>query len=190
MAECASLFRPTFSVSRSVSRNLRNPNRGGSARTQREHGFRHSVDHAQKSAGRTLRHEPALFPTAHRRDRYADLARELGLRQSGAPANPPHPGRCILGCFGVIAGGLVFDLRFAGRIDPRPIGSRRYRLPASMSRGPAERRLVTAPVASRRASVPRHIGLSLAFGLRAAIRPKTRTHYRHGGAAGAAVPPA
>jgi hypothetical protein len=32
-------------------------NRGGLARAQREHGFRHPVDHAQKGAGRALRHE-------------------------------------------------------------------------------------------------------------------------------------
>jgi hypothetical protein len=101
---------------------------GGSARTQREHGFRHSVDHPQKGAGRTLRHEPTLFPTAHCRDRQADPAGKLGLRQSGTPANAPHPTRRILGCFGVIKGGLAFDLRFGGRIDPRPIGSRLDRL--------------------------------------------------------------
>jgi hypothetical protein len=49
------------------------------ARTQREHGFRHSVDHAQKGAGRTLRHELAVFPVTYLRDRYADPARKLGL---------------------------------------------------------------------------------------------------------------
>src|SRR3984893_5424079 len=51
----------------------------GLTRAQREHGFRHPVDHAQKGAGRTLRQQLPLFPTAHCRDRYADPARELGL---------------------------------------------------------------------------------------------------------------
>src|SRR5882757_2923062 len=51
----------------------------GLTRAQREHGFRHPVDHAQKRAGRTLRQQLPLFPTAHCRDRYADPARELGL---------------------------------------------------------------------------------------------------------------
>ena len=173
------------------------PSSGGSARIEHERGFRHAVDDARKGAGCVMRHEPALFPTAHRRDRYADPARKLGLRQSGTPANSPHPGRRIVGCFGVIAGGLAFDLRFGGGIDPRPIGSRRYRLPASVSRGPAERRLVTAPVASRRASV-RAIPVPLPGVCLGGdddpwhrvsrrvqtILPKIRAHYRHGGAAG------
>ena len=51
----------------------------GLTRAQREHGFRYPVDHAQKGAGRTLRQQLPLFPTAHCRDRYADPARELGL---------------------------------------------------------------------------------------------------------------
>ena len=51
----------------------------GLTRAQREHGFRHPIDHAQKRAGRTLRQQLPLFPTAHCRDRYADPARELGL---------------------------------------------------------------------------------------------------------------
>jgi hypothetical protein len=101
---------------------------GDIARLQREHGFRHSVDHAQQGAGRTLGHELTLFPTAHRRDRDADPARELGLRQSGASTNAPHPSRGILSCFGIIEGGLAFDLRFGGRIDPC-LGSRLYPLP-------------------------------------------------------------
>jgi hypothetical protein len=51
----------------------------GLTRAQREHGFRHPVDHAQKGAGRTLRQRLPLFPTAHRRNGYANPARELGL---------------------------------------------------------------------------------------------------------------
>jgi hypothetical protein len=51
----------------------------GSAGAQREHGFWHSVDHAQKGAGRTLRHQLTLFPTAHCRDRYTDPARKFSL---------------------------------------------------------------------------------------------------------------
>jgi hypothetical protein len=51
----------------------------GLTRAQREHGFRHPIDHAQKGAGRTLRQQLPLFPTTHCRDRYADPARELGL---------------------------------------------------------------------------------------------------------------
>jgi hypothetical protein len=73
-------------VSASAARSAAGPvrgrcvgNAGGSARTQREHGFRHAVDHPQKGAGCTLRQELSLFLTAHRRDRYADPARKLGL---------------------------------------------------------------------------------------------------------------
>src|ERR1700730_17766795 len=51
----------------------------GLTRAEREHGFRHPVDHAQKRGGRALRQQLPLFPPAHCRDRYADPARELGL---------------------------------------------------------------------------------------------------------------
>jgi hypothetical protein len=85
-SRCIARYDTRTRVSSSAWRSAAGPVRGrrvgiagGSARTQREHGFRHSVDHAQKGASRTLRRELTLLPTTHRRNRYADPARKLGL---------------------------------------------------------------------------------------------------------------
>jgi hypothetical protein len=67
------------SASRSSGSSSMRRNRGWLSRAEREHGFRHSVDYAQKRAGHALWEEFASFPIAHCRDRYTDLPRELGL---------------------------------------------------------------------------------------------------------------
>jgi len=53
--------------------------RVGSVCAQREHGFGHPVDHAQKRAADALRQRLASFPITHCRDRDTDPPREFGL---------------------------------------------------------------------------------------------------------------
>jgi hypothetical protein len=58
-----------------------------------------------------------------------------------------HPSRCILGCF--VGGGLTVKLSASVMASTRAQSVRG----STGSQGPAERRRMTAPVASRRASV-------------------------------------
>jgi hypothetical protein len=89
--------------------------------------LRSAVDDSQQRPRGALRRALALFPVPHRVDGHANPPGERDLGQADPAADATCVSGSITQCLGLVLSNLGGDLLFGGRVDARPVTTRRDR---------------------------------------------------------------